>query len=264
MIYREYPLPEAARGAALCAWRFTLEPHDPPAFDHAIPPDGTSNLFLTLAPDGTAYSGWLGPRLAAYTVPVTQGWRYVGLRLRPEAAAAVVGTAPRVGVTELVGRDGPLAPAFADLATLAASDGDWSAHDGIAATLGGVRGDALIARTVDRLTETGGLAPIAAVAAEAGLGDRHFRRRFLATTGVSPKQFASVQRLRRALLLALEDANWADVASEAGFADQPHLARDIKERFGAAPRRVAGYLGGIRHELLAPVRFLQDGPAPAE
>jgi len=74
-----------------------------------------------------------------------------------------------------------------------------------------------------------------------------------------------VQRVRRALIISLEDNNWAGIAHDSGFADQPHLARDIKERFGASPRRVAGYLGNMRHELLEEddVRNIQSGSARA-
>lgn len=265
MIYREYPLPEAARGAAFCAWRFVLEPHDPPMLDHSIPPDGTSNLALIVAPDGTAHTMLLGPRLFARNVPVAQGWRYVGLRLRPEAAFAVTGRTPVGESSTPFPPDGRFAALFADLAALGTCDDEWHQHSGIAAILAGVTGtDRIVGDAVDRLTESGGLLPIAALAGAMGLGARQFRRRFVAATGISPKQYASVQRLRRALILALEDPNWAEVASEAGFADQPHLARDIKERFGAAPRRVAGYLGGIRHILLAPDRFVQDVSIAAE
>ncbi len=46
MIYREVELPEALNGAAFCAWRFVIEPTDPPHVQHSIPPDGTTNLVL--------------------------------------------------------------------------------------------------------------------------------------------------------------------------------------------------------------------------
>ena len=112
---------------------------------------------------------------------------------------------------------------------------------------------------------SGGTVPIPALARAASLSERHFRRRFQAATGLAPKTYADVQRVRRALILSLGDPDWAGIAEEAGFADQPHLIRDIRERFGAAPRQVRGYLGGIRHELLSfgDVRFVQDRAAQA-
>ncbi len=126
-------------------------------------------------------------------------------------------------------------------------------------------GDQAIAGAVDRLIASGGALPISQVAAHSGLSERQFRRRFHRATGISPKQFTDVQRIRRALILALDDPNWVGVAHDSGFADQPHLIRDVKQRFGAAPRRVSGYFGGIRHELLdlPDGRNIQARPANA-
>jgi transcriptional regulator GlxA family with amidase domain len=126
-------------------------------------------------------------------------------------------------------------------------------------------GDGAIAAAVDRLTASGGTVPVSRLAALAQLSERQFRRRFHAATGITPKQYADVQRTRRALILALEDPDWAGIAHDSGFADQPHLVRDVKLRFGAAPMRVSGYYGGIRHELLdgGGVRNIQEDRAQA-
>lgn len=263
MIYREIALPHALAGSALCAWQFVMEADDPPLVQHKVPPDGTTNLVLVRDALGVLYSRLIGPSLAGYTVPVTQGWSYAGLRLRPEAAEAVTSIAPCAGSAALVEREGKLAAVWSDLEALIAGGTDWSRS---AALLGPVQGpDRSIAASVDLLIASGGTQPIGAVASRFGLGERQFRRRFHAATGVAPKQFAAVQRVRHALILSLDEASWAEIAHEAGFADQPHLGREIKERFGAPPRQVAGYLGGIRHELVAPLpdRFVQDGAARA-
>lgn len=249
MIYREAALPPELSSAAFCAWQFVLEPDDPPVVQHQVPPDGTTNLGLTRWSDGNLMAFQVGPTLAAFTVPVPQGAVSWGLRLRPEAAGAVTGRPPRIGDWELKESDGRYAPLWRDLASWepGAAAPDFS---GTVALLGEAKGDAEVAAAVDRLVAGGGMVPIGQVAALSQLSERQFRRRFIAATGISPKQYADVQRVRRALILALEDSDWAGVACEAGFADQPHLGRDIKSRFGAGPLRVAGYFGGMRHELL--------------
>lgn len=264
MIYSEFPLPPTARNAAFCAWRFALERGDPELVGHSIPPDGTTNLVLVRAPDGGIQAQLAGPSLTARTERVAREWTYVGLRLRPEAALAILGRVPPVAASEALALDGPLAPIFADLAALAQYEDGLGGAPGIAEAFAGIAGpDRSVASAVDRLVRSGGRASLAALAAEANVGPRHFRRRFRAATGVSPKQYASIQRVRHALILSLTEASWADVAAEAGYSDQPHLARAVQQRFGAAPGRVAGYLGGMRHELLAPcqVRFVQDAVA---
>ncbi|MET9830234.1 helix-turn-helix transcriptional regulator [Streptomyces sp. NPDC006385] len=74
--------------------------------------------------------------------------------------------------------------------------------------------------------------PVAATADELGLGARQLHRRCLTAFGYGPKTLARVLRLQRAVRLAREGVAFADTAARAGFADQAHLARDVKELAG--------------------------------
>lgn len=74
--------------------------------------------------------------------------------------------------------------------------------------------------------------PVAAVADELGLGARQLHRRSLAAFGYGPKTLARVLRLQRALALARDGVPFAETAVRAGFADQAHLARDVRELAG--------------------------------
>jgi AraC-like DNA-binding protein len=59
---------------------------------------------------------------------------------------------------------------------------------------------------------------------------------FVEQVGVSPKQYARVMRFSRALtLIHAETASIADVATAAGYYDQPHLNADFKELSGFTP-----------------------------
>jgi AraC-like DNA-binding protein len=263
MIYREVALPDSLRLVALCGWLFTLEQDDPPVVVHSSPPDGTTNLLLTRSPEGGLHPQIVQPSLTAMTIPVARGFTYAGLRLRPEAAAGVTGEPPRIGPPKPLPAGGPFAGLWLDLADLMNDRTSWART--AAALEAFPPTDRAVSLAVDLLIASGGATAVADLAARLGLSERQFRRRFHAATGISPKQYAAVQRVRRALILSLAEANWADIAYEAGFADQPHLARDIKERFGAAPGRVGGYLGGIRHEFVTPAldRFVQDPRADA-
>lgn len=263
MIFREIPLPDAVRGAAFCGWQFVMEPGDPSPVQHTIPPDGTTNLVLVRSPDGAFHASIVGPTIASQVVPVMQDWLYGGLRLRPEAARRLLAEQPGLGARLPITRGGPLGLIWRDVEALFGGATDWS---GTVDLLAGVTGgDDAVAAAVDLLVASGGSVPIPVLARAAGLSERQFRRRFQAATGLPPKSYADVQRVRRAIVLSLDDPDWAGIAEEAGFADQPHLIRDIRDRFGAAPRQVRGYLGGIRHELLSfgDVRFVQDRPAEA-
>ncbi len=263
MIYRELLLPEPLRRVALCAWQFIIGDADPAAFQHQVPPDGGTAFTLVEGPAGPLRTVLVGPMLSAFTVPVMKGLRYCGLRLRPEMAGSVTGLAPQPGMVQSVAATGRLAPMWEDLAALNARGTDWSGT--IACLANHEAGDEAVSEAIDRLIATGGTTPLKQLASLAQLSERQFRRRFHAATGITPKQYADVQRARRALILALEDPDWAGIAHDSGFADQPHLIRDIKERFGAAPRRITGYFGGIRHELLdgGHVRNIQADAARA-
>ena len=74
--------------------------------------------------------------------------------------------------------------------------------------------------------------PAGAVAAETGLGERQLRRRCEAAFGYGPKTLARVLRLQRALALARAGTPFAAVAADAGYADQPHLSREVRALTG--------------------------------
>lgn len=73
---------------------------------------------------------------------------------------------------------------------------------------------------------------VAATADALGLGVRQLHRRSLVAFGYGPKTLARVLRLRRALALTGDRVPFADIAARAGYADQAHLARDVRELAG--------------------------------
>lgn len=258
MIYREVALPDPLSSIALCAWSFALEPCDPQELVHSIPPDGTTNLVLTRFPQGTLQPLLVGPSLAAVRTPIARGFAVAGLRLRPEAASCIAGHIPVPNHSRSLPLNGDLAGLWFDLADLIDHQTDWCRTT---AVLGARQpADPAMSIVVSLLLASSGRIAVSELAVHLGVSERQLRRRFRRAAGISPKQYAGVQRSRRALILALTEPNWADVALTAGFSDQPHLARDIKSRFGTASQQVSGYLGGIRHEFITPLpdRFVQD------
>ena len=61
---------------------------------------------------------------------------------------------------------------------------------------------------------------------------RAFRREL----GVTPHAYLIAVRTERAASLLLRGGSIAETAAETGFADQSHLARHLKKRYGATPR----------------------------
>ncbi|MFD8734410.1 helix-turn-helix domain-containing protein [Streptomyces sp. NPDC059618] len=82
--------------------------------------------------------------------------------------------------------------------------------------------------------------PVAETADRLGLGARRLHRRSLAAFGYGPKTLARILRLQRALALARRGVPFAETALRAGFADQAHLARDVRELTGATLGELVG------------------------
>jgi len=90
---------------------------------------------------------------------------------------------------------------------------------------------------LERIEDTLGSAlTVEALAAEAGLSPAHFSREFKRHTGSSPHDFVMERRLQRARNMLARGESIVLTALECGFADQPHLSRLFKARFGISPK----------------------------
>jgi transcriptional regulator GlxA family with amidase domain len=77
---------------------------------------------------------------------------------------------------------------------------------------------------------------IEVVARMTGTGVRQLQRSFLAETGLSPKEFYRLMRLRYARWLLLNsDRSVTVIAYECGFSDAAHFIRDFKAMYGLTP-----------------------------
>jgi AraC-like DNA-binding protein len=193
-----------------------------------------------ILPDGCQDLMWLGGELVV-AGPDTRphlsggppGARYVGLRFAPGTAPAVFG----VPAHELRDRRLPLdalwpAAVVRRLAERVADAADPGAVLESIATDRLARADPPdpgLAEIVARLRAGD---PVAAVADAVGLSSRQLHRRSLAAFGYGPKTLARVLRLDGALRLARGGAPFATVAATAGYADQAHLARDVRALAG--------------------------------
>lgn len=200
-----------------------------------------------------------GPWLTPLAVPVREGDRYLGARIQPGALFALLGIAPaavrnRAVPAGFVGgeRLAPLGPVLVGTTTIeetAARLNAWFSPLAAAAA----RPDPLVAAAVDRLTAAAGEAPIAGLAQELGVSERTLRRRFGTATGLAPKQFARIRRVLRAAWLVAEGTpTWGRAAHEAGYADQPHLHRDIADFTGLTPVALGRRIQATRHDSVEP------------
>jgi len=97
--------------------------------------------------------------------------------------------------------------------------------------------DPLAAAAVAAIQRTHGVLRIAALAHELGISQDPLEKRFRRIVGGSPKQLASILRVRRAIQLGRAGATWSTVACQAGYFDQSHFIREFRAIAGMPPTR---------------------------
>ncbi|MEU8438428.1 helix-turn-helix domain-containing protein [Streptomyces sp. NPDC029216] len=194
----------------------------------AVLPDGCMDLLWI---DGRLLVA--GPDTGPHPAGEVPGRTFTGLRLAPGTAPALLG----VPAHELRDRRVELAdlwPAREVRALTGRTAGYEDPRAGLEA-LARARLDAvgppdpLLAEVTARLRAG---QPVSAVAAAVGLGERRLRRRSLDAFGYGPRTLGRVLRLQRALALTRRGLPQAEVAYAAGYADQPHLAREVRALAG--------------------------------
>ena len=82
-----------------------------------------------------------------------------------------------------------------------------------------------------------GVAQVEAVRAAVGWSAQRFIAQFRREVGLAPKQYCRVRRFSAVVerLAAGRDVNWAEVALDAGYSDQPHLIREFRSFAGLTP-----------------------------
>jgi AraC-like DNA-binding protein len=89
-------------------------------------------------------------------------------------------------------------------------------------------------RAAERLRSNPAM-PVGELASHLDISQRHLSRSFHATFGTSPKQFARLARIERALAARRDGRTWADIAYACGFSDQTHMIRDFNGIIGQPP-----------------------------
>ncbi len=94
------------------------------------------------------------------------------------------------------------------------------------------------------IAHRGGRATMEEMVQAAGYCERHLRRQFQETIGVSPKQVVRLKRFWDALVFARdhEDLPLAEVARRFSYCDPAHLADDFRDLMGVSPRRAVDIL----------------------
>jgi AraC-like DNA-binding protein len=223
--------PAAAPDLLVCTWSRTTA--DGPPRTYRIVPDGCVDLIWT----GSALLV-AGPDTRAQLTTTGPGALH-GVRLRPGVAPALFG----LPASELL--DGRPTLAELDCQTFADSQliDALSVADNPAdllerAALAALRRDRLDPAMPDVVAGVRRGESVAELAERFGFTERSLHRRSVAAFGYGPKMLHRVLRFQRALRLISSGRSYADAAHEAGYADQPHLAREVRALAGVPLREL--------------------------
>ena len=207
----------------------------------------------TVLPDGCVDVVWLdgdlvvaGPATAAVSVPASVGERPFGVRLRTGAVEAVLGVPADglrdvdVPLTELHGSK--VGANVQERVARATRSGTRAGLRVLVEQLAGLavagHPDLLVREAARRLTVPHSLLP--QVARDLGVSERQLRRRFARSVGYGPRLLGRVHRLQRVLRCheRAPGMTLAELACTAGYADQAHMSREVRQLSGMTPRQL--------------------------
>ncbi|WP_214413385.1 helix-turn-helix transcriptional regulator [Sphaerisporangium fuscum] len=218
--YVEWAPPPALAGRVACLWAREAGG----ARVQRVVPDGCVDLIW--GPEGAYVAG---PDTTAFLAPMRAGERLTALRFRPGAVGDVFGVPVeelrdrRVSLADLPGME-PRGPG--DIQRVVAARFRESAEP-----------DASVPAVMRALRQG---TTVGRVAWDLGLSERQLNRRCRAAFGYGPKILQRVVRFQRALALARSGVRPADVAAACGYADQAHMANDVRRLAGTSLGHLLG------------------------
>jgi AraC-like DNA-binding protein len=219
-IYREWDPPREWRHAVACCW----EQRVVAARLQRVLPDGHADLLI----DGLGTVQVVGMHDRVVLPLLPEGTWIRGIRLRPEAVAAAF----RVEASSLLNLTVPAEDVLGSrrarrLLDLGALD----------AWIRGIEPARRTALAVGLLAADPAV-QVTEVADLLGVTARQLRRILVTEVGLPPKAYQRVVRMQRFLGIIGRSAGLADAAAEAGYADQSHLTRDVRELSGLTPAKL--------------------------
>jgi AraC-like DNA-binding protein len=231
-LYREAPPLDDLAPLVACLWVRTVQETTHRA---RIVPDACLDL-MWITEGGGGRLVVAGPDTRAHITTLGPGTTIAGVRFAPGAATAVLGLPvdalrdERPVLADLWGR--PEAERVATVVA-AASRPERALAEAVTAR-DTQRPDPAMRHVARVLHDARHPAPVRGLADELGLSERQLHRRCTAAFGYGPKTLHRVLRFQRALVQARAGRDLAGVAHECGYADQPHLARDVLELAGTS------------------------------
>lgn len=215
---------------------------------HRVLPDGRIDLLVHFQITADAQISDLqfiiaGPSTRYFDVPVQPGAAFIGVRFRAGWGGACLGVQPAAlcdstltgaAVAERLGPYAAQLLQAQDIATLHSTL--RHAADALAATAQ-ASASAQTLEAIDLLHIAGGRLPIAELARRAASSERSLRRAMQQAVGLPVKTLASILRFQRTVRLLRADPtlSLSAAATEGGYSDHAHMAREFRRFGGFSP-----------------------------
>jgi AraC-like DNA-binding protein len=234
--YREFPAPAQLAAHFLCFWTqsiFGLQGE----YRHWVLPDGCIDIVFINDDPPVVVGPWTDP----FVVRLAAGTKIIGARLHPGRAPSLLG----LPSTELRNGSVPLTDVWGTKNERFARISDEpNLPERMSALADALLGRLALASPFDevvvasiRWLATHPNGRVERLSQWIGISSRHLQRRFLVAVGYGPKTFQSILRFQRLLNLAGgagAGQRLAELAADAGYADQAHMTREV-HRFAKCP-----------------------------
>ncbi|WP_307815732.1 helix-turn-helix transcriptional regulator [Planobispora rosea] len=234
-MYREWAPDSALTGRLACLWTSTATSTSP--MTKLVVPDGCVDLIW--GPGGPHVAG---PDTGPMPVRLAPGDRYAAVRFRPGAVGEVFGVPVEALRDQRVPLDDLGEPGRLTVEAVTARTGSPEAvtaeaiQDVLAVRLRAAPRPDPAAPAIAEALRAG--RNIGEVAWDLGLGERQLHRRCVRAFGYGPKVLQRVVRFQRALRLARRGLTLAEVALASGYADQAHMANEVRRLAGVPMGRL--------------------------
>lgn len=256
LFYRETAPSEKTKHFVLSFWEFAAESGNQESVKHEVFPDGCLNVVFRRSRQArTKQISVLGINLKSVVFDVCAGDVFWGMRISPAAARKFLGFNPlefssqtleflpnasrnlietfnRFNDCKTFAEAIEIFEGFVETSRIKSPEIDWRLENALQIFL-----------------ETSGQIKISEIADRIGMSRRQFERNFRFASGLTPKQFARICRVRATAINLVEESgfNWARRAAETGFADQSHLTHELISVTGRSPASFAKIIKRVEH-----------------
>lgn len=257
MKYTEISPESALKYLVLNYWLFQVpaeEGIEPREIQHVAPADGCVSLLMVSNPR-LPEPGLLvmGPSTKIIRSSVYPGTSYLGIRMFPGMAEAIIGVPPKEIRNQVI----PLEH-IAGIPTAASQLKNISLPPDYSRQIDSYikkliankepQPDQEVQAAVTKIMKTSGGVQLADIKREAAVSERQLQKRFMARVGLSMKEFAGICRFRAIVMdLLIHRRDLFDCLIDAGYYDQAHFLHHLKKLSGRRPEDFRQHVNSITH-----------------